>query len=552
MNRLKEEGKWDEFLAWNAANRVAWMNEHQFGAPKLFEDGSVDTGILPGMDGRFPTQMDAENFLNGTPTDYNKIRENERVQNELGQQNAQISSILMGSASGDFAIQAQKALNASLPWSASQDERRAFLQQYFATNRPVTNRALANAGRINNKPLTDEQRRAIFAKSRGAWTRAINVGGDPNKDFRYGGTGDLNKKPAPTPAPSQPQATLPSPVAAPAAKPNSMRFYQDPKTGKYIQIPLGYTIRDGNLISEADNAKIEALLGGATTQEIKDKDLIISLPWEPEPDYPRFLQGGSARAGVSGASRPQYNKVTGQMEYPDGRITTKPMPRDPGGMVYTGGTPNFDESTGRYKEESDHPRFLQGGNARAGVSGGGMQPDKENQQPNSDRQKTKAKIYTREDIAGLAYQPTDAILASSKYQQEKAMADALLSRTKRDGGDVKKLLRNNPWMSLYIRKSGKDNTLPRVVKPSPTAIIPAPTPNPPAIPVETPATEFESSQNSETVSGGEASPHWSVPGPVDPVLRKKVKKAEEAAATPIRQTGKSYKAIQMALNALKD
>ena len=37
----------------------------------------------------------------------------------------------------------------------------------------------------------------------------------------------------------------------------------------------------------------------------------------------------SSRAGQSAASRPQYNKVTGQMEYPGGRITTKPTPSKP-------------------------------------------------------------------------------------------------------------------------------------------------------------------------------------------------------------------------------
>ena len=37
----------------------------------------------------------------------------------------------------------------------------------------------------------------------------------------------------------------------------------------------------------------------------------------------------ASRAGQSAASRPQYNKQTGQMEYPGGRITTKPTPPKP-------------------------------------------------------------------------------------------------------------------------------------------------------------------------------------------------------------------------------
>ena len=43
---------------------------------------------------------------------------------------------------------------------------------------------------------------------------------------------------------------------------------------------------------------------------------------------PRLATAGS-RAGQSAASRPQYNKQTGQMEYPGGRITTKPPPWKP-------------------------------------------------------------------------------------------------------------------------------------------------------------------------------------------------------------------------------
>ena len=41
----------------------------------------------------------------------------------------------------------------------------------------------------------------------------------------------------------------------------------------------------------------------------------------------------SSRAGQSAASRPQYNKQTGQMEYPGGRITTKPTPTKPAAAV---------------------------------------------------------------------------------------------------------------------------------------------------------------------------------------------------------------------------
>ena len=43
---------------------------------------------------------------------------------------------------------------------------------------------------------------------------------------------------------------------------------------------------------------------------------------------PRLATAGS-RAGQSAASRPQYNKQTGQMEYPGGRITTEPTPWKP-------------------------------------------------------------------------------------------------------------------------------------------------------------------------------------------------------------------------------
>lgn len=41
----------------------------------------------------------------------------------------------------------------------------------------------------------------------------------------------------------------------------------------------------------------------------------------------------SRKAGQSAGSRPQYNKQTGQMEYPGGRITTKPTPSKPAAAV---------------------------------------------------------------------------------------------------------------------------------------------------------------------------------------------------------------------------
>ncbi len=52
---------------------------------------------------------------------------------------------------------------------------------------------------------------------------------------------------------------------------------------------------------------------------------------QPEPQYTTMpiRKPSGSRAGQSAASRPQYNKQTGQMEYPAGRITTKPTPSRP-------------------------------------------------------------------------------------------------------------------------------------------------------------------------------------------------------------------------------
>lgn len=307
--------------------------------------------------------------------------------------------------------------------------------------------AVANAQSRLRRELTDAQKRAIWAKggfSRGSGTHNVAMPGDPNVDFRFGGSGDLNKQ-APKPAP-QSGGTLPSPVTAPAAKPNSMRFYQDPKTGNYIQIPNGYTVIDGHIQKE----------------------------------------GSTAQAG----------------------------------MVYPGGNPDFDESG----KQNDGKTLFAASGARAGQTGGGHgQIDKTTGQligggataPDKSAQPG-LKIYSREDVAGLAIQPTDAQLASKTWQMQKNLADSIAAMHAGDPDGLRTALKANRWAEPFLRKKG--NGFHADVKIGKTTPTPAANPT---VSITTTAPETTpTADEAATGTAQEASPHWTVPGPTDPTIKK--------------------------------
>jgi hypothetical protein len=163
---------------------------------------------------------------------------------------------------------------------------------------------IANAGIQRQVVLTPEQKRAIWAKgytpkktrtgeagnrkdtgpAPAPRTGGTESGGsqrnqkipatDPNRNTGPGGAHDNTGSGQALPGPSNP--TPPN---------NSWRFYQDPKTGNMIQIPLGYTIRDGALISEKDNARIEEMMGiiaDKTKPVEKEESQTVVVP-TPEP-----------------------------------------------------------------------------------------------------------------------------------------------------------------------------------------------------------------------------------------------------------------------------
>lgn len=188
---------------------------------------------------------------------------------------------------------------------------------------------LANARR----PLTDAQRRAIFAKGRngggGGGGQAVvsrydTVGGGsrPKSDYRSQVVAS---------APATGGKSYSRSIAAPgglaeAQAQNAQRLGSQPAAGR-TAVPAG---------------------GGQTT---------AAGTWTPQggfvPHSPEALQAmASTRAQIA------FNKQVGQQLFEralaglkggdDPLVGISPMPRDPGSMVYAGGTPNFDERTGRY------------------------------------------------------------------------------------------------------------------------------------------------------------------------------------------------------------
>jgi len=187
--------------------------------------------------------------------------------------------------------------------------------------------SIANAGRR----VTDEQRKAIFAKRGGG-------GG--------GGGGGRSQNSPSTSGGGLPKSTYRSQVAsAPATGGKSYSWS--------IAAPGGLAE------AQAQNAQWlgSQLAAGRTVVPAGGGQITAEATWTPQggfvPHSPEVLQAmASTRAQIA------FNKQVEQQlferalaEFNGPRATPAVMPRDPGGMVYTGGTPNFDERTGRYIDQ---------------------------------------------------------------------------------------------------------------------------------------------------------------------------------------------------------
>jgi len=172
---------------------------------------------------------------------------------------------------------------------------------------------LANARR----PLTAEQKRAIFAKSRGGGgggggrTVQTVIGKDPNTDFRYGGSGDLNRD-----SRNAHRTQTQQPQAAPGmAGPGNMPKAEDPRYNtpewqKWKRDVVTAITRGGGGSYDSTGFR----MGDGTV-----------IPYPTAVGGPQNLP--PQLAGIQPFAPPSHQ---------------------PGDLNFAGGTPYFDERLGRY------------------------------------------------------------------------------------------------------------------------------------------------------------------------------------------------------------
>ena len=180
--------------------------------------------------------------------------------------------------------------------------------------------AIPNAGRR----VTDEQRKAIFARMGG--------GG------RGGGGGGGAK--------SSSRALVAS----------------SPSTGGK-SYSWSIAAPGGLAEAQAQNAQWlgSQLAAGRTVVPAGGGQITAEGTWTPQggfvPHSPEVLQAmASTRAQIAFNKQVEqqlFERALAEFNHDTGGPRAAPavMPRDPGGMVYTGGTPNFDERTGRYIDQ---------------------------------------------------------------------------------------------------------------------------------------------------------------------------------------------------------
>ena len=188
--------------------------------------------------------------------------------------------------------------------------------------------AIPNAGRR----VTDEQRKAIFAKRGGG-----------------GGGGGRSQNSPSTSGGGLPKSSYRSQVAsAPATAGKSYSWS--------IAAPGGLAE------AQAQNAQWlgSQLAAGRTVVPAGGGQITAEGTWTPQggfvPHSPEVLQAmASTRAQIAFNKQVEqqlFERALAEFNHDMGgpRATPSVMPRDPGGMVYTGGSPNFDERTGTYTD----------------------------------------------------------------------------------------------------------------------------------------------------------------------------------------------------------
>lgn len=192
---------------------------------------------------------------------------------------------------------------------------------------------IANAG----SRMSDEQRKAFFAKRGGGGGGGGGSRAGQSRNSPSTSGGGLPKSPYRAQVASSPSAGSKSyswSIAAPG----------------------------GLAEAQAQNAQWlgSQLAAGRTVVPAGGGQITAEGTWTPQggfvPHSPEVLQAmASTRAQIAFNKQVEqqlFERALAEFSHDGGgsRATPAVMPRDPGGMVYAGGTPNFDERTGTYTD----------------------------------------------------------------------------------------------------------------------------------------------------------------------------------------------------------
>lgn len=219
------------------------------------------------------------------------------------------------------------------------------------------NRALANAG-----PLNDQQRKAIFAKGGGgrpggggggSVARDQKTGGSGVRFIGWAGQGEANGLPS--------EDFIRQAERLGYGRSNFLPGWEDTPLGKRLKSLIGP-------------------VAGTTPQRGGSGDNF----GVPPPGSVTPQPGMSLKPTVPGMMYPavqppagthwEYDPNGGRQPVRDGMVTPGVQPRDPGQM-YIGGNPDFDERTGRYRDQAEPVYTVQNPGFAPGSQGGTVHPD---------------------------------------------------------------------------------------------------------------------------------------------------------------------------------
>ena len=219
------------------------------------------------------------------------------------------------------------------------------------------NRALANAG-----PLNDQQRKAIFAKGGGgrpggggggSVARDQKTGGSGVRFIGWAGQGEANGLPS--------EDFIRQAERLGYGRSNFLPGWEDTPLGKRLKSLIGP-------------------VAGTTPQRGGSGDNF----GVPPPGSVTPQPGMSLKPTVPGMMYPavqppagthwEYDPNGGRHPVRDGMVTPGVQPRDPGQM-YVGGNPNFDERTGRYRDQAPPVNTVQNPGFAPGSNNGITHPD---------------------------------------------------------------------------------------------------------------------------------------------------------------------------------